>query len=33
MKTFMWIVLALLTAGMGAVVFFFYKRLKEDEAV
>jgi hypothetical protein len=32
MKAFVWTLFALLTAGLGAAVFFFYKRLQEDEA-
>jgi hypothetical protein len=32
MKAFLWILFALVTAGLGAAVFFFYKRLQEDEA-
>jgi hypothetical protein len=32
MKAFIWSIFVLLTAGLGAAVFFFYKRLQEDEA-
>jgi hypothetical protein len=32
MKAFMWTFFVLLTGGLGAAAFFFYKRLQEDEA-
>jgi hypothetical protein len=32
MKAFAWIMFVLLTAGLGAAAFVFYKRLQEDEA-
>lgn len=32
MKAFLWMLFALVTAGIGVAVFFFYKRLQEDEA-